>query len=119
RNCETKVNTKVLRRARWKTGLVTTFRKFCSPTKENSRLPAEELVRLEKKRGGRRERRREEKNRGGGGQGAACRAVGRDATGSPRASGRPRWERTLRFPWWCQTEADRPFTFPGDPLSPP
>jgi hypothetical protein len=48
RNCETKVNTKVLRRARWKTGLVTTFRKFCSPTKENSRLPAEELVRLRK-----------------------------------------------------------------------
>ena len=28
------------------TGLAVTFLKFCSPTKENSRLPAEELVRL-------------------------------------------------------------------------
>src|SRR5437870_1874226 len=43
---DTSVKTKVLRRARWNTGLATTFLKFERPTKENSRLPAEELVRL-------------------------------------------------------------------------
>jgi len=40
------VNTKVLRSARWKTGLAMTFLKFVRPTNENCRLPAEELVRL-------------------------------------------------------------------------
>ena len=45
-SCETKVNTNVFQRARRKTALATTFSKFCSPTNENSRLPADELVRL-------------------------------------------------------------------------
>src|SRR5689334_25337784 len=48
RNWETKVKTKVFRSARWNTGLPSTERKFCSPTNENWRLPAEELVRLRK-----------------------------------------------------------------------
>ena len=43
---QTKVNTKVFINARRNTGLFITERKFCNPTKENSRLPAEELVRL-------------------------------------------------------------------------
>jgi hypothetical protein len=45
-SCETNVNTNVFRRARWKTALPSTFRKFCRPTNENCRLPADELVRL-------------------------------------------------------------------------
>ena len=45
-SCETKVKMKVLRRARRKTVFVTTLWKFCSPTNETSRLPAEELVTL-------------------------------------------------------------------------
>ncbi len=48
RACETNVKTKVFHRARRNTGLDTTARKFCRPTKEKSRLPAEELVRLRK-----------------------------------------------------------------------
>ena len=44
--CETRVKTKVFQRARRKTGLATTARKFCNPTNENWRLPADELVRL-------------------------------------------------------------------------
>ena len=48
RNCETNVKMKVFLSARRKTGLVATFLKFWSPTKEKSRLPADELVRLRK-----------------------------------------------------------------------
>jgi hypothetical protein len=46
--CDTSVNTNVLRSERWNTGLASTFLKFWRPTKENWRLPAEELVRLRK-----------------------------------------------------------------------
>ncbi len=45
---ETNVKTNVFQSARRNTGFATTFLKFCSPTKEKSRLPAEELVRLRK-----------------------------------------------------------------------
>jgi hypothetical protein len=40
------VKTNVFRSARRKTGLDRTLRKFCRPTNEKSRLPADELVRL-------------------------------------------------------------------------
>src|SRR5215472_2257672 len=49
RTCETKVNTKVFQSARRNTGFLTTLAKFWRPTKEKSRLPAEELVRLRKR----------------------------------------------------------------------
>jgi hypothetical protein len=48
RSCETKVKTNVFHRARWNTGLETTFRKLRSPTKSNCSDPAEEFVRLRK-----------------------------------------------------------------------
>ena len=49
RSWDTKVNRKVFRRASRKTALLNTLAKFWRPTKEKSRLPAEELVRLRKR----------------------------------------------------------------------